>query len=100
MSIPACCTAQNTCGVMAGNMCFASGTPDAGSRGDGAGVPDPSCASVTIGPGLSLGGCCMPDNTCGFSSQIAGCVSLDTLRGLGLPGLPDGGPMSCVYPPP
>jgi hypothetical protein len=43
----------------------------------------------------------MPDNNCGFSSQVSGCVSLERLRGLGLPGinLPDGAPMSCVYPP-
>ena len=103
-SVAACCTTQNACGVLAGSTCFPSGggIPEAGSRGDGAGVPDPSCASLTLAAGITLPGCCMPDNNCGFSSQIAGCVSLETLRQLGLPGinLPDGGPMSCVYPPP
>jgi hypothetical protein len=45
----------------------------------------------------------MTDNTCGFVSMISNsCISLDDLRRLGLPGvnLPEGGPMSCVYPPP
>jgi hypothetical protein len=103
MSVPACCTMQNTCGVSAAGNCFPSGggVPEAGSRGDGAGVIDPSCASLMLAVGATLAGCCMPDNNCGFSSQVSGCVSLETLRGLGLPGinLPDGGPMSCVYPP-
>jgi hypothetical protein len=103
MSIPACCTMQNTCGVTAGTTCYAPPTvPEAGARGDGAGVPDPSCASLMLGAGVTLPGCCMPDNNCGFSFQFFGCVSLETLRGLGFPGinLPDGGPMSCVFPPP
>jgi hypothetical protein len=94
---------QNTCGVSAAGNCFPSGgVPDAGARGDGGGgVIDPSCASLMLG-GATFPGCCMTDNNCGFSFQFYGCVSLETLRGLGLPGipLPEGGPMSCVYPPP
>jgi hypothetical protein len=103
MTIPACCTAQNTCGISIG-MCFDPSTFDAGGTRPeaGTGVPDPSCATLMLG-GFMLTGCCMTDNTCGFSSQLGGgCVSLDYLRSLNLPGvnLPDGGPMSCVYPPP
>jgi hypothetical protein len=102
--IPACCTSENTCGFTGFNgMC--SGGFDAGApRIDaGAGVPDPNCATVMIGSGLMLNGCCRSDNTCGFSNQfIPGCLSYEQLRAV--PGigssLPDSGPMSCVYPPP
>jgi hypothetical protein len=84
-------------------MCFDPSIFDAGGPRPeaGSGVPDPNCASLTV-VGFTLGGCCMTDNTCGFTSQLGGCVSIETLRGLNLPGvnLPEGGPMSCVYPPP
>jgi hypothetical protein len=87
-----------------GGMCFDPTTFDAGGTRPeaGGGVPDPNCMSLTIG-GFTLGGCCMTDNTCGFVSMISNsCISLDDLRRLNLPGvnLPEGGPMSCVYPPP
>jgi hypothetical protein len=105
--ISACCTAQNTCGVSFNiggqpGTCYEPPTFDAGPRLDaGTVVPDPNCASLTVGA-LTLGGCCMADNTCGFASQFTGCISLEALRMVGLPGinLPEGGPMSCVYPPP
>ncbi|HMI85029.1 MAG TPA: hypothetical protein VK550_13100, partial [Polyangiaceae bacterium] len=84
-------------------MCFDPTTFDAGITvpEGGAGVPDPNCASLMY-LGFPLAGCCMPDNVCGFSTALTGCVSLETLRTLPLPGinLPDGGTMSCVYPPP
>jgi hypothetical protein len=100
-SIPACCTMQNTCGISLGQACFDPSIFDAGPPPPeaGTGVPDPNCISVTVF-GNTLGGCCMTDNTCGFVSQFGGCVSLETLRTFMIPGLPDGGPMSCVYPPP
>jgi hypothetical protein len=102
-SIPACCTTQNTCGVSAAGQCFDPNMFDAGGPRfeAGVGVPDPNCASLMVG-GFPLTGCCMTDNTCGFSSPLGGCTSLETLRSLNLPGLnlPDGGPMACVYPPP
>jgi hypothetical protein len=102
-TIPACCTTQNTCGISVG-QCFDPSTFDAGgARPDtgSTGVPDLNCASVITTIGLRLSGCCRTDNTCGFSSPISACISYDTLRSLNFPGvnLPDGGPMSCVYPP-
>ena len=104
MTIPACCTAQNTCGISIGasGMCFEPPTFDGGGVPEaGSGVMDPNCASLMLG-GFPLAGCCMMDNTCGFWSQIGGCLTLEQLRNLNLPGinLPEGGPMSCVYPPP
>jgi hypothetical protein len=111
-TLPACCTTHGTCGVSANiggqsTMCFESAV-DAGGGGSGGarpeagpGVPDPNCASLML-RGLMLPGCCMPDNTCGFSSGFGGCISLDALRKANLPGvnLPEGGPMACLYPPP
>ena len=103
-SIPACCTVNNTCGVSFGTMCIEPPSFDAAppmQPDAGTGVPDPTCPSVSLGP-IMLGGCCMTDNTCGFTSQLGGCITLDQLRMLPIPGinLPEGGPMSCVYPPP
>ena len=102
MPIPACCTPQNTCGISigGGGTCFDPGTFDAAPPPEaGTGVPDPNCASIMIA-GFPLSGCCRPDNTCGFMAQFAGCVSYDQLRMFPGANLPEGGPMSCVYPPP
>jgi hypothetical protein len=97
--IPPCCTAQNTCGITLGGMCIDTAF-DAGSLPEaGTGVPDPNCATVMIGM-ITLGGCCRPDNTCGFQSQILGCASYDQVRLIPGINLPEGGPMTCVYPPP
>ena len=105
LGLPSCCTMQNTCGTMVGlggsGFCVDPTGFDAGAPPEaGTGVPDPNCASVMIG-GFSLSGCCMPDNTCGFSSQFfPGCVTYDQLRMFPGVNLPEGGPMSCIFPPP
>jgi hypothetical protein len=108
VTLPACCTTQDTCGVettfggqtncLPSGGGFDAGTP---TRPDaGAGNPDPNCPSLSIGP-IMIGGCCLADSTCGVVNQFGdGCYSYDYLRQLGLPGvnLPDGGPMSCILP--
>ena len=99
---PACCTDQNTCGVTFGTSCIATPTFDAGTPTEaGTGVPDPTCPSIAVGP-IMFNGCCLTDNLCGFTSPLGGCVTLDQLRmsPVPVPGLPEGGAMSCVYPPP
>jgi hypothetical protein len=82
-------------------MCIDPNGFDAGTVPEaGTGNPDPSCPTISLGGFITLDGCCMSDNTCGYVSAIGGgCVTVDMLRNI--PGimLPDA-LMSCVYVPP
>ncbi|MET0592509.1 MAG: hypothetical protein ABW133_07410 [Polyangiaceae bacterium] len=100
MAIPACCTMQNTCGIGVGTACFPTSF-DAGGGGfdaGGGGVIDPNCGSATLA-GMTLAGCCMTDNNCGFNTQF-GCVAYSSISWLPGVGLPEGGMMTCTYVPP
>jgi hypothetical protein len=102
LTILPCCNARKTCGYVRENVCFDphDGDPDGGAAPDGGPVivRDPACSPVTV-LGVTLEGCCLLENQCGYVFPTFGCISADTVRHITASNaeLPDGG-IACLHP--